>query len=66
MGGTEIFAQGLLIVTYLNVSGKISHKYIYIVQARIRDITLGGALFGEGSGKLLGIRKYRTSFLNRN
>ena len=42
MGGTEIFAQGLLIVTYLNVSGKISHKYIYIVQARIRDITLGG------------------------
>ena len=52
---------------------------IYITQARIQDFTLGGALLGEGSRavpgggtgersplKFLGIRKYRTSFLNRN
>jgi hypothetical protein len=39
---------------------------IMLTQAQIQDFTLGGALLGEGSGKLLGIRKYKTSFLNRN
>ena len=52
---------------YYNVTSSMLCR----IQARIQDFTLGGgggahALLGERSGKLLGIRKYRTSFLNRN
>ena len=58
MGGTEIFAQGLLIVTYLNVSGIENKSQIHLHSTDadpgyyVRGEGGGGGLFGEGSWEL--------------